>query len=669
MQLRTKLLLAFVFMISLAGTIAYNGYHALQEVETSRAIIVSCEEAKTELLEGNNEGSRFLLYKKKQLLETCSKHFKKTVNGLKKVSTLTSFQAIRDAITSQVKHIQQVGKNYQELGKKYEALTVSFQKFAEHGKKTVASVKTLAKALRALDMDDTVMAMMSEFYEIRILVYRFINDPTVELQEQIGSQVASFIADGKKYEKTIMDMTANKQLKLLIANMSEYQKLASEYTSATLSFHEQIPLVSKMVRKARQEIDTLAEKILQNQRKSLQRSQTILMLVTLAILCLGLGIAYLLTRNVLSQLGRDPGVLVKATQKVMAGDFRINDNGPKIGVYGAFVDMVKNLEDNIAEANRQTELAKEESDKAQEATARAEEAQKRAEQAKRDGMLHAAEQLEGIVSVVSSASEQLSAQIEQSSRGAEEQATRVSETATAMEEMNGAVLEVARNAGQASELSGQAREKAQTGEKIVKEAGDSMTALQQQSEALKTDMNELDEHASSISQIMSVISDIADQTNLLALNAAIEAARAGEAGRGFAVVADEVRKLAEKTMDSTADVSKAITEIQESATKNIRQVERTGTVIEQVTEKSRQASSALAEIVALVDESADQIRAIATASEQQSATSEEINRSVTEINTISGETSQAMREASQAVVELSRQSQELGGLIQDMKNS
>ena len=98
----------------------------------------------------------------------------------------------------------------------------------------------------------------------------------------------------------------------------------------------------------------------------------------------------------------------------------------------------------------------------------------------------------------------------------------------------------------------------------------------------------------------------------------LEVARAGEAGRGFAVVADEVRKLAEKTMDSTADVSKAITEIQKSATKNIRQVERTGTVVEQVMEKAKMASDALSEIVTLVDDSSDQVRAIATASEEQS---------------------------------------------------
>lgn len=126
-----------------------------------------------------------------------------------------------------------------------------------------------------------------------------------------------------------------------------------------------------------------------------------------------------------------------------------------------------------------------------------------------------------------------------------------------MEEMNATVLEVAKNAGFASEVSVSTRQKAQEGTPVVGQAVKSVQDIQRESLALKDAMAELSHHAQSISQIMSVISDIADQTNLLALNAAIEAVRAGEAGRGFAVVADEVRKLAEKTMASTADVGNA----------------------------------------------------------------------------------------------------------------
>ena len=113
-------------------------------------------------------------------------------------------------------------------------------------------------------------------------------------------------------------------------------------------------------------------------------------------------------------------------------------------------------------------------------------------------------------------------------------------------------------------------------------------------------MAELDDHAKAISQIMGVISDIADQTNLLALNAAIEAARAGEAGRGFAVVADEVRKLAEKTMSSTTDVGNAITAIQHSAGQSIQQVEKAVGNVEEATDFSNRSGEALKEIVGML---------------------------------------------------------------------
>jgi len=179
-------------------------------------------------------------------------------------------------------------------------------------------------------------------------------------------------------------------------------------------------------------------------------------------------------------------------------------------------------------------------------------------------------------------------------------------------------------------------------------------------------MAKLGDQAEGIGRIMAVISDIADQTNLLALNAAIEAARAGEAGRGFAVVADEVRKLAEKTMAATKEVGDAIGGIQEGTRKNMNNVDRSVTTIGEATDLANQSGEALNAIVHLVERTSDQVRAIAAASEQQSAASEEINRSIEDVNVISNETADAMSQAAQAVMELAKQSQELKSLIEDM---
>lgn len=333
----------------------------------------------------------------------------------------------------------------------------------------------------------------------------------------------------------------------------------------------------------------------------------------------------------------------------------------------ALATMVETLKKRIAEAGEQSELAKQETAKAQEAMSMAEEARARAENAKREGMLVAAEQLEGVVNVVNSVTAELSAQIETSEHGAREQASRMTETTNSMDQMNSTVADVAKNASTASELSVSTRQKADAGAQIVSHVVDSIRKVEEQSLKLKNDIQVLSEQSLSINQIMGVISDIADQTNLLALNAAIEAARAGEAGRGFAVVADEVRKLAEKTMTSTHDVGNVITAIQQSTDKSVKQVEEAVQIIGEATELAGKSGEALQQIVDMADSTADQVRIIATASEEQSASSEEINNSIIQVNSIAEVTSQAMNKATNAVAELSEQTQKLTELIENMK--
>jgi len=343
-----------------------------------------------------------------------------------------------------------------------------------------------------------------------------------------------------------------------------------------------------------------------------------------AMICLSLatllaiGVAALLIRGVMGQLGEDPGYLAEVAGKIAGGDLNVAFRPQKKqgGVYHVLQGMVATMKAKIAEAETKSAEAAEEGRRAKIAADEANEAKARAERAKAEGMIEAAGQLERVVEVISSASEELSAQVEQSSRGAEQQSSRVAETATAMEEMNSTVLEVAKNASQAAESSDQARKKAGEGSKVVAQVVSGINTMQQVSISLKEDMGVLGKQAEGIGQVMNVISDIADQTNLLALNAAIEAARAGDAGRGFAVVADEVRKLAEKTMAATKEVGEAIRGIQDGARKNLENVDRAVTTVEQATGLANQSGEALREIVALVEQATDQVRSIATASEQ-----------------------------------------------------
>ena len=390
-------------------------------------------------------------------------------------------------------------------------------------------------------------------------------------------------------------------------------------------------------------------------------------LAVLAIL-IAVVLTFLIVRNTVRQLGKDPGELNNIAHRVVDGDYDIDDGGKKLGVYGAIVEMVNALKTHIDNAQRESENAKEQSRKAQEAMRQAEAASEEA-RAKTEAMLAAADKLEQVGGVVSSASTELSAQIEQSDRGAAESAQRLSEAATAMNEMNATVQEVAKNAGSASAASAETKQKAEAGSEVVAKAVHSIEQVHQMSLELKGDMTQLNEHAQDITRIMNVISDIADQTNLLALNAAIEAARAGEAGRGFAVVADEVRKLAEKTMASTNDVGNAIKAIQESTAKSMTGVDHAVERIGEANKLASRSGQALEEIVATVEATGDQVNAIATASEEQSATSEEINQSIVQVNDMSRQTAEAMAEAAKAVSDLAAQAQGLTDLIQELKEA
>jgi len=328
-----------------------------------------------------------------------------------------------------------------------------------------------------------------------------------------------------------------------------------------------------------------------------------------------------ITRNIITPLVR----LRDYAGAVAGGDLSATITGEfrqeLLALKDSMVNMVSRLGELMKMAREKEQEAVQSASETSAALDMAREQEKKA-QAVLEKMTRAAAQARLVSASFTEASAQLSGQVEEVNRGANHQRDRMAETATAMEEMNATVLEVARNASNAAESAGRAKEKAQTGAAGVRSAVASIASIEERILALKETMGQLGRQADGIGQVISVINDIADQTNLLALNAAIEAARAGEAGRGFAVVADEVRKLAEKTMQATGEVGRAVGDIQQQAKENLAAVEAAAKGVVESTQTAEESGRFMDEIVTIVDDTAGQVLSIATASEEQSAASE-----------------------------------------------
>ena len=550
--------------------------------------------------------------------------------------------------------------------------------------KSVNQMSTIL-AGRNIPVIDLAGKLNNDISEYRIAETRYILNPDPAYRERNEKAMADWKGKIDSYLSELADRVKMEAVKKALAEVNAEQKSFFDISKTLRSISRQGDMdkakalmlgdSETVYRELSDKLNALsvaaknnAEAMSAQGDAMYENSNMIGTALTVLAILIAVVLTILIVRNTVRQLGKDPGELNAIAHRVVDGDYNIDDGGKKLGVYGAIVEMVNALKQNIENAQRESENAKEQSAKAQEAMAQAEAASKEA-QAKTEAMLVAADKLEQVGSVVSSASTELSAQIEQSDRGAAESAQRLSEAATAMNEMNATVQEVAKNAGSASAASAETKQKAEAGSQVVEKAVHSIEQVHQMSLELKEDMAQLNEHAQDITRIMGVISDIADQTNLLALNAAIEAARAGEAGRGFAVVADEVRKLAEKTMASTNDVGNAIKAIQESTAKSMTGVDNAVERIGEATELASQSGAALEEIVATVEATADQVNAIATASEEQSAASEEINQSIVQVNDMSRQTAEAMAEAAKAVSDLAAQAQGLTNLIQELKEA
>jgi methyl-accepting chemotaxis protein len=268
---------------------------------------------------------------------------------------------------------------------------------------------------------------------------------------------------------------------------------------------------------------------------------------------------------------------------------------------------------------------------------------------------------------VASASAQLSASAENLSKGAMDQVERATQVAAGSVQMNQASEDIARSSSGVAASASQAVEVAKGGQVVVDKAIREVNVIAETVETASGFVRDLGEQSEKIGNIVTAINEIADQTNLLALNAAIEAARAGEHGRGFAVVADEVKKLAERTSASTTEIGDMISTIRLGVEKTVRSMDQAKNKVVTGVEYSSQAQTALGEIITSIDRLYSGVHQIATAIEEMSATTNAITRDINQISVVTKETFSSSEEISGAATGLSTLARGLEGVVQSFK--
>ncbi|MCW8886122.1 MAG: methyl-accepting chemotaxis protein [Motiliproteus sp.] len=350
------------------------------------------------------------------------------------------------------------------------------------------------------------------------------------------------------------------------------------------------------------------------------------MVLALAFLVIGLSMSFYISRSIWSQIGHEPRQLNTIAQQIAQGDLTMAtpDSAKEVGVYASFGDMLANLKSLI------------------------------------DSIQQGGEQ-------VLASSYELATVSEKTNQHLDLQHQSTDQVATAITEMSATVEEVARNTTAAADAAVEAKQQMAVGSQLVEQTVGSVNTLASQLESTVSVIGTLEEDASQITNILDVIKGIADQTNLLALNAAIEAARAGEQGRGFAVVADEVRSLAQSTQESASEIEEMISKLQVSANSSVDSMRLGSEQAAQVKSQSQQVARSLLEAQSMVDQISDMNVQIASAAEEQKAVSADMSQNAIQISDMSRETGEGARRLTVTSEELAQLSMQLQENIKHFK--